>query len=78
MLQRNQGPLPVFDVCRTFAADGEVVKPIPRARGRAPHTMYYLVNESRDTQRKVFTAFWSNDGETVELLAADLKGDDDL
>lgn len=67
--RRHPGLQHVYDMCRSVAADGVSVKSIPRARGRTPHTIYYLVNATLDTQRKVCKAYWRDDGDSVEVTS---------
>lgn len=92
--RRNAGLQQIWNICRSFAAVGEVVKSIPRARGRSPHSIYYLVHEGNDTQRKICTAYWSDEGDRVvvssilhdpslsqesqDAVAAALEGDAEL
>lgn len=63
--RRNNGLLPVFNVCLSIAAPGEV-KSIPRACRRTPRTIY-LINETLDTQRQACTVYWGDNGDMVEI-----------
>lgn len=73
--RRNLGLQVVWDAVKAACLRGKEPRPIHRARGAHPHSVYHIVAAATDKSRVVLTVQWADDGETFSITGLHVEPD---